>query len=78
MSLYPPFSSNARYAPDSTQQEKPALRNEGFPTPALRENPTGDADGSFIGAVGVSAGTNEQDQEVVSAGATAHLEFAIA
>ena len=31
-----------------------------------------------IGAIGVSTGTIEQDQEVASAGAAAYLEFAIA
>ncbi|WP_104168596.1 heme-binding protein [Arthrobacter sp. SX1312] len=35
-------------------------------------------DGSIIGAIGVSTGTIEQDQEVASAGAAAYLEFAIA
>ncbi|WP_247828258.1 GlcG/HbpS family heme-binding protein [Arthrobacter antioxidans] len=35
-------------------------------------------DGSIIGAIGVSTGTVEQDQEVASAGAAAYLEFAIA
>ncbi|MEG9247171.1 heme-binding protein [Arthrobacter sp. Soc17.1.1.1] len=35
-------------------------------------------DGSIVGAIGVSTGTIEQDQEVASAGAAAYLEFAIA
>ena len=35
-------------------------------------------DGSIVGAIGVSTGTVEQDQEVASAGAAAYLEFAIA
>ena len=35
-------------------------------------------DGSIMGAIGVSTGTIEQDQEVASAGAAAYLEFAIA
>ena len=35
-------------------------------------------DGSIIGAIGVSTGTIEQDQEVASAGAAAYLEFAVA
>ena len=35
-------------------------------------------DGNIMGAIGVSTGTIEQDQEVASAGAAAYLEFAIA
>jgi uncharacterized protein GlcG (DUF336 family) len=35
-------------------------------------------DGSIVGAIGVSTGTIEQDQEVASAGAAAYLEFTIA